>query len=201
MSWKITLEYDDGRTRCGWPGQDPLYVEYHDAEWGVPVVGDQAMFERIALEGFQAGLSWITILKRREGFRRAFYEFDLEKVAALTSADVERLMQDESIIRNRAKILATVHNAGLILEMQKSGQSISDVVWSFAPPIEQKLRPELGFQWIATSPESDALSKHLRKLGFKFVGSTTMYALMQATGMLNDHAPGCFRRGELSSAS
>lgn len=201
MSWNITLAYDDGRTRCGWPGQDPLYVEYHDAEWGVPVVGDQAMFERIALEGFQAGLSWITILKRREGFRRAFYEFDLEKVAALTSADVERLMQDESIIRNRAKILATVHNAGLILEMQKSGQSISDVVWSFAPPIEQKLRPELGFQWIATSPESDALSKHLRKLGFKFVGSTTMYALMQATGMLNDHAPGCFRRGELSSAS
>ena len=201
MSWDITLAYDDGRTRCGWPGQDPLYVEYHDAEWGVPVVGDQAMFERIALEGFQAGLSWITILKRREGFRRAFYEFDLEKVAALTSADVERLMQDESIIRNRAKILATVHNAGLILEMQKSGQSISDVVWSFAPPIEQKLRPELGFQWIATSPESDALSKHLRKLGFKFVGSTTMYALMQATGMLNDHAPGCFRRGELSSAS
>lgn len=201
MSWKITLEYDDGRKRCGWPGQDPLYVEYHDAEWGVPVVGDQAMFERIALEGFQAGLSWITILKRREGFRRAFYEFDLEKVAALTSADVERLMQDESIIRNRAKILATVHNAGLILEMQKSGQSISDVVWSFAPPIEQKLRPELGFQWIATSPESDALSKHLRKLGFKFVGSTTMYALMQATGMLNDHAPGCFRRGELSLAN
>lgn len=201
MSWNITLAYDDGRTRCGWPGQDPLYVEYHDAEWGVPVVGDQAMFERIALEGFQAGLSWITILKRREGFRRAFYEFDLEKVAALTSADVERLMQDESIIRNRAKILATVHNAGLILEMQKSGQSISDVVWSFAPPIEQKLRPELGFQWIATSPESDALSKHLRKLGFKFVGSTTMYALMQATGMLNDHAPGCFRRGELSSAN
>lgn len=201
MSWSITLAYDDGRTRCGWPGQDPLYVEYHDAEWGVPVVGDQAMFERIALEGFQAGLSWITILKRREGFRRAFYEFDLEKVAALTSADVERLMQDESIIRNRAKILATVHNAGLILEMQKSGQSISDVVWSFAPPIEQKLRPELGFQWIATSPESDALSKHLRKLGFKFVGSTTMYALMQATGMLNDHAPGCFRRGELSLAN
>lgn len=201
MSWNITLEYDDGRTRCGWPGQDPLYVEYHDAEWGVPVVGDQAMFERIALEGFQAGLSWITILKRREGFRRAFYEFDLERVAALTNADVERLMQDESIIRNRAKILATVHNAGLILELQKSGQSISDVVWSFAPPVEQKLRPELGFQWIATSPESDALSKHLRKLGLKFVGSTTMYALMQATGMLNDHAPGCFRRGELSSAN
>lgn len=195
MAWTLTTDYDDGRTRCGWSSQDALYIEYHDTEWGVPVTGDQEIFERIALEGFQAGLSWITILKRREGFRRAFANFDLATVANMTEVDIERLMQDEGIIRNRAKIVATIHNAQLILQLQASGQSISQIVWSFAP--QAKIRPDSGFEWIATSAESDALSKHLRKLGFKFVGSTTMFALMQATGLLNDHAPGCFRRSEL----
>ncbi|MFM5968516.1 MAG: DNA-3-methyladenine glycosylase I [Micrococcales bacterium] len=195
MSWTLTTDYADGRTRCGWSSQDALYIEYHDTEWGVPVTGDQAIFERIALEGFQAGLSWITILKRREGFRRAFANFDLATVANMTEVDIERLMQDEGIIRNRAKIVATIHNARLILQLQASGQSISQIVWSFAP--QAKIRPDSAFEWIATSAESDALSKHLRKLGFKFVGSTTMFALMQATGLLNDHAPGCFRRSEL----
>jgi DNA-3-methyladenine glycosylase I len=198
MTWALTSEYADGKTRCGWPGQDGLYIEYHDREWGTPRTGDQEIFERIALEGFQAGLSWITILKRREGFRRAFSGFDIATVAAFTGADVERLMQDEGIIRNRAKIEATIHNAKLILSLQANGESISEIVWSFAPASDGRMRPEIDFDWIATSEHSDALSKHLRKLGFKFVGSTTMYALMQATGLYNDHAPGCFRRAELA---
>lgn len=197
MTWLLTRDYEDGKTRCGWPGADSLYVDYHDSEWGVPVQGDDAMFERIALEGFQAGLSWITILKRREGFRAAFHNFELNKVAAMQDEDVDRLMEDPGIIRNRAKILATIHNARLILELRNQGVSISDLVWSFAPEKPNHLREVDGFEWIATSAESDALSKQLRKLGFKFVGSTTMYALMQATGMYNDHAPGCFRRAEL----
>lgn len=190
-----THRFEDGLVRCSWPGKDSLYIEYHDTEWGVPLTGDQEMFERIALEGFQAGLSWITILKRRDGFRKAFKNFDLKKVSKFTEADVERLMQDEGIIRNRAKILSTIKNAQLILELQKSGVSISEVVWSFAP--NKKTRAAASFDWIATTPESEALSKHLRKLGFGFVGATTMYALMQATGMVNDHAPGCFRRAQL----
>ena len=190
-------KYDDGLTRCQWPGNDELYIHYHDTEWGVPLTGDQEMFERIALEGFQAGLSWITILKRREGFRKAFKNFDLRKVARMTDADVERLMLDEGIIRNRAKIESTIRNANIILELQKAGESISEIVWSFAPPASKRKRTAADFAWIATTPESEALSKHLRKLGFGFVGATTMYALMQATGMVNDHAPGCFRRAQL----
>ena len=190
-------KFDDGLIRCSWLNADQLYREYHDTEWGVSVSGDQAMFERIALEGFQAGLSWITILKRRDGFRKAFKNFDLRKVSRMTEADVERLMQDEGIIRNRAKIESTIRNAGIILELQKQGQSISEIVWSFAPPAGKRKRAASDFAWLATTPESEALSKHLRKLGFGFVGATTMYALMQATGMVNDHAPGCFRRSQL----
>ncbi len=193
----VVKRFDDGLTRCSWLNGDELYREYHDTEWGVQVVGDQQMFERIALEGFQAGLSWITILKRRDGFRKAFKNFDLRKVSRMTESDIERLMQDEGIIRNRAKIEATIRNANLILELQKDGQSISDIVWSFAPPASKRKRAASDFVWLATTPESEALSKHLRKLGFGFVGATTMHALMQATGMLNDHAPGCFRRSQL----
>jgi DNA-3-methyladenine glycosylase I len=188
-------KYDDGIKRCRWPGKDDLYIEYHDTEWGVPVFGDDEMFERIALEGFQAGLSWITILKRREGFRKAFKNFEVKKVAKLTDTDVEKMMQNEGIIRNRAKIISTINNANLVLDLQKQGISISDVVWSFSP--QKKMTSTKDFQWRATSPESDAMSKELKKLGFGFVGSTTMYALMQATGLINDHAPGCFRREEL----
>lgn len=193
----ITHKFEDGLTRCSWPGKDDLYRDYHDTEWGVPVVGDQEIFERISLEGFQAGLSWITILKRREGFRKAFKNFDLRKVARMTEADVESLMLDDSIIRNRAKIESTIRNAKLILELQRNGESISDIVWQFAPPASKRKRSAANFAWLATTPESEALSKHLRKLGFGFVGPTTMYALMQATGMVNDHAPGCFRRSQL----
>ncbi len=199
VTWALTRAYDDGRTRCGWPGNDDTYIQYHDTEWGVPLSGDDALFERVALEGFQAGLSWITILKRREGFRSAFADFEIDAVADFTPADVERLMLDPGIIRNRAKIEATISNARLVRELQSSGQSLTGLIWGYAPADEQRMRPEVGFEWIATSPESDAMSKHLRKLGFKFVGSTTMYAMMQAIGMLNDHAPGCFRRPELAT--
>ena len=191
-------KHDDGLARCKWAGTDELYVEYHDTEWGVAVTGDQEMFERITLEGFQAGLSWITILKRREGFRKAFHNFNIKKVANLSNDYIENLMLDEGIIRNRAKILSTVRNANLVLDLQKQGESISEIVWSFAPTKSKRTSPVSSFEWRATSPESDALSKHLKKLGFGFVGSTTMYALMQATGFVNDHAPGCFRRQELS---
>jgi DNA-3-methyladenine glycosylase I len=191
-------KHDDGLGRCNWAGTDKLYVQYHDREWGVPVTGDQEMFERITLEGFQAGLSWITILKRRENFRKAFHNFDYTKVAKLRDSQIEKLMLDAGIIRNRAKIISTVKNAQLVLDLQKQGESISEIVWSFAPPKAKRVAPASSFQWRATSPESDALSKHLKKLGFGFVGSTTMYALMQATGFVNDHAPGCFRRKELS---
>jgi len=187
-------KFEDGLTRCSWLNADELYRDYHDTEWGVEVAGDQQMFERITLEGFQAGLSWITILKRREGFRKAFKNFDLKQVSRMTEVDIERLMQDEGIIRNRAKIESTIRNANLVLELQRSGESISEIVWSFAPPESKRKRPASSFEWIATTLESEALSKHLRKLGFGFVGATTMYALMQATGMVNDHAPGCFRR-------
>jgi DNA-3-methyladenine glycosylase I len=191
-------KHDDGLGRCNWAGTDKLYVQYHDQEWGVPVTGDQEMFERIALEGFQAGLSWITVLKRRENFRKAFHNFDFNRVAKLRDIQIDKLMLDTGIVRNRAKIISTVKNAQLVLDLQKQGESISDIAWGFAPPKSKRVAPASSFQWRATSPESDALSKHLKKLGFGFVGSTTMYALMQATGFVNDHAPGCFRRKELS---
>lgn len=185
----FTKQFEDGLARCSWLNDDLLYREYHDTEWGVEVRGDQAIFERLTLEGFQAGLSWLTILKRREGFREAFHGFELQRVAKMQDSDVDRLMLDARIIRNRAKILSTIKNANLILEMQSSGESISDLVWSFKPV---ETRGE--FEWLTTSTESTALSKELRKRGFGFVGPTTMYAMMQAIGMVQDHAPGCFMR-------
>jgi DNA-3-methyladenine glycosylase I len=192
----LIRKYEDGKRRCAWPGNDLQYIDYHDTEWAVPAYGDDEMFERISLEGFQAGLSWITILKRREAFRKSFMNFEISKVAKMTDNHVEKLMQNEGIIRNRAKIVSTINNANLTLDLQKQGISISELVWNFAPI--KKTRSKTNFAWIATSAESDALSKELKRLGFSFVGSTTMYALMQATGMVNDHAPGCFRRTELS---
>lgn len=191
-------KYDDGLSRCNWPGNDELYIHYHDTEWGVPLEGDQEMFERICLEGFQAGLSWITILKRRDGFRKAFKNFDIKKVAKFTDSDIDRLMQDERIIRNRAKIVSAVKNANIVLEMAKQGESISQLIWQFAPPASKRTSPAKNFEWLAVSPESEAISKALRSRGFSFVGPTTMYALMQSIGMINDHAPGCFRRKELA---
>lgn len=188
----LVREFEDGLSRCSWLNNDPVYIDYHDVEWGVEVRGDREIFERIALEGFQAGLSWISILKRREGFRAAFHDFELKAVASMTQDDVERLMQDVGIIRNRAKILSTISNAKVILEMQARGESISDIVWSFEPATPPQHRGE--FTWLAITAESTALSKDLRQRGFGFVGPTTMYAMMQAIGMVKDHAPGCFRR-------
>lgn len=185
----LTKTFEDGITRCGWLTDDLLYRDYHDKEWGTRTTGQNQLFEGICLEGFQAGLSWLTILKRREGFRKAFHDFDVKSVAALTAEDVETLMGDESIIRNRAKINSAINNANVILNR---GLDLTELMWSFAP--QAPVSPEVNFEWRATSPESDALSKELKRLGFSFVGSTTMYALMQSTGMIQDHAPGCFRR-------
>ena len=193
MSNHVT-KYEDGLTRCSWPGKDELYIHYHDTEWGVPLMGDDAMFERVALEGFQAGLSWITILRRRENFRSAFKNFEIAKVARMSDKDVEKLMDNEGIIRNRAKIASTIANAKLTLTLE---DSLTDIIWSHAPKLRTKRVSAEKFELVATTPESEALSKTLRKLGFSFVGPTTMYALMQSIGMVNDHAPGCYRRNQL----
>ena len=189
---ELVSHYEDGLTRCAWPKLDELYIEYHDTEWGVPVVGENELFERVCLEGFQAGLSWITILKRREGFRKAFKGFQINKVAKLTEQDVERLMLDEGIIRNRAKIVSTISNAKLCLNLD---MPLSEIIWSHAP--KAKTVSTKNFEILAQSKESENLSRELKSLGFSFVGPTTMYALMQSIGMVNDHAPGCFRRNQL----
>lgn len=181
--------HEDGLERCSWLNDDPVYIEYHDSEWGRRATGQRDLFEAIALEGFQAGLSWLTILKRREGFRKAFHNFDIPKVASMSEADVESLMQNSEIIRNRAKIIATIHNANLI---QDAGLDLKQTLWEFAP--KNPKTPVENFEWFSLSKESVALSKALRGLGFKFVGPTTMYALMQSTGMIHDHAPNCHWR-------
>jgi DNA-3-methyladenine glycosylase I len=190
----LTTKYPDGLTRCSWPKNDPLYIHYHDTEWGVPVIEDDALFERVCLEGFQAGLSWITILKRREGFRKAFRGFEIKKVAKLNEQDIERLMKDESIIRNRAKITAAISNARLCLALERP---LTEIIWAHSPAIKTKRVSAQNFEVVAKSIESENLSRELREFGFSFVGPTTMYALMQSIGMVNDHAPGCFRRNQL----
>lgn len=179
----------DGRMRCAWAGQDDEYRRYHDEEWGTPLHGDRALFEKMSLEGFQAGLSWITILRKRRRFREVFAGFDPASVAGFGSEDVERLMADAGIIRNRAKILATISNAALVREM--AAGELDSLMWSFAPSASARPR-ELGDVPAATA-ESTALSKALRTRGFRFVGPTTMYALMQSTGMVDDHVDGCWR--------
>lgn len=179
----------DSRARCAWVGSDPEYVRYHDEEWGTPLVGDQAVFEKISLEGFQAGLSWITILRRRPAFRTAFAGFDIDTVAAMTPDDVERLVQDAAIIRHRGKIEAVIGNARVTREL---GESLSDLVWSFQPEAGRP-RPEHLSDIPAITPESSALSATLRKRGYRFVGPTTMYALMQSAGLVDDHVSGCWR--------
>jgi DNA-3-methyladenine glycosylase I len=171
----------DGLDRCGWLNDGELYVDYHDNEWGTSLSGDNAMFERLSLEGFQAGLSWLTILKRREGFRKAFHGFDMQRVSAMTEADVERLLEFEGIIRHRGKIEATIRNARLALALDGG---LERFILDFKPADDRR--------GLTLSPESTALSKALRKQGFGFVGPTTMHALMQATGMIADHSPGCY---------
>ncbi|WP_195907890.1 DNA-3-methyladenine glycosylase I [Microbacterium gorillae] len=179
----------DGFDRCGWVGDDAEYRRYHDEEWGRPLHGDRALFEKMSLEGFQAGLSWITILRKRENFRAAFGGFDPVTVAEFTEPDVERLMADAGIVRNRAKILAAIANAALVREMAEG--ELDALMWSFAPA--PRPRPEHLADIPAETPESVALSRALRKRGFRFVGPTTMYALMQSSGMVDDHVVGCRR--------
>lgn len=184
---------DDGLARCAWAGSDAEYQRYHDEEWGTPLHGDRPLFEKLSLEGFQAGLSWITILRRRPGFREVFEGFNPVAIARFTADDVERLMADERIIRNRAKILATIGNARAVLELtaERPG-ALDEFMWGFAP--EPRPRRIASFAEIpAVTPESTALSKGLKKLGFRFVGPTTMYALMQSAGMVDDHVEGCWR--------
>jgi DNA-3-methyladenine glycosylase I len=180
--------------RCAWStGVDPVYARYHDEEWGVPVRDDRVHFEFLVLEAAQAGLSWWTILRKRDGYRRAFADFDAAKVARFTPRTVERLMQDASIVRNRQKIEAAIVNARLFLAIQKEFGTFDQYVWEFVggKPLVNRWRKQGDVP--ATSKESDALSKDLKTRGFKFVGSTIVYAHMQATGLINDHLVGCFR--------
>lgn len=183
----------DGLARCGWVGDDTEYSRYHDEEWGRPLHGDRALFEKISLEAFQAGLSWITILRRRPGFRDAFEGFDPAEIATWDEARVEALMSDERIIRNRAKIVATIGNAQAALDVaaQVAG-GLDALIWSFAP-VSRRARPATLADLPAITAESTALSADLRRRGFRFVGPTTMYALMQSAGLVDDHLVGCHR--------
>jgi DNA-3-methyladenine glycosylase I len=179
---------EDGVVRCRWAGSDPDYLAYHDEEWGRPLRGDDALFEMLALEGFQAGLSWLTILRKRPAFRSAFAGFRIAKVAAFDERDVERLMGDAGIVRNRAKVEATIGNAQAAREL--GGDGLSELLWSFAPP-PRKRRLRTFAEIPAETTESKALSKELKQRGFRFVGPTIVYALMQSVGMVDDHLAGC----------
>jgi len=178
--------------RCGWVRQDQLYLDYHDNEWGVPQRDGQKLFEMICLEGQQAGLSWITVLKKRENYRRCFHHFDPVRVAAMQEEDVERLLLDAGIIRHRGKIQAIIGNARAWLAMEQNGEPFADFVWSFVDNHAQVTRAATLADIPTTTPASDALSKALKKRGFKFVGSTICYSFMQACGLVNDHITVCF---------
>jgi DNA-3-methyladenine glycosylase I len=179
----------DGRPRCGWATSAPEYISYHDDEWGCPVHGDRALFELLSLEAFQSGLSWLTILRKRAAFRAAFADFEVPAVAAFDDADIERLLSDPGIVRNRAKIDATINNARQILAAVPEG--LDTLLWSFAPLRHR--RPRRLSEVPATSPESTAMARESRKRGLKFVGPTTAYALMQAVGIVDDHVTTCWR--------
>jgi DNA-3-methyladenine glycosylase I len=192
------LLHPDGLKRCPWPKQDPLYVAYHDEEWGVPEYGDRALYEKLVLDGFQAGLSWITILRKRDNFRRAFDGFAPEKIARYTPRRVEKLMQDVGIVRNRMKIEGAVLSARAYLDVMEKGPGFSPLLWDFLDG-----RPKVNhFRSTAQVPAettlSRAMSKELARRGFKFVGPTIVYAFMQATGMVNDHVVSCHRHATLA---
>jgi DNA-3-methyladenine glycosylase I len=183
---------EDGLARCAWAGSTPEYLAYHDDEWGVPVHGERALYERLTLEAFQSGLAWITILRKREAFRAAFAGFDPEAVATFDEDDRARLMADTGIVRNRLKVNAAIHNAGAVLALREHG-GLDAFLWSHAP--DTHTPPVTRADLRATSPESVALAKALKKAGFVFVGPTTMYAAMQACGLVDDHLVGCHRAG------
>lgn len=185
--------------RCNWCGSDPLYVNYHDQEWGVPVRDDLTLFEFLILEGAQAGLAWITVLRKREGYRKAFNDFDPQKVARYTDKKLDKLLQNPAIIRNRLKVYGARTNARAFLAIQEEFSSFSDYIWDFVDGQPVQNRWKSLKQVPATSPVSDKLSKDMKKRGFTFVGSTIMYAHMQATGMVNDHTTDCFRHRECAA--
>jgi DNA-3-methyladenine glycosylase I len=190
---EVVVVGDDGKARCRWVGADAEYVRYHDEEWGWPLHGDRPLYEKLSLEGFQAGLSWITILRRRPAFREVFHEFEPARVAAMGNDEIEAAMLNERIIRNRAKVLATIRNAGLVLALTRDAPGAFDeLMWSFAPAPRPERLTSMS-QVPAVTEDSLAMSKALRKLGFGFVGPTTMYALMQSSGMVDDHVQGCWR--------
>jgi DNA-3-methyladenine glycosylase I len=191
----------DARLRCLWHGGVPEYEHYHDHEWGRPVASDTRLFEKICLEGFQSGLSWLTILRKRENFREAFHGFDIPSVASMGEADIERLLGNAGIIRHRGKIASTINNARRALELQAEKGSLAAYFWSFEP--DAATRPQtLTWEWLRAnpvSPQSSAISKDLKKRGWSFVGPTTVYAFMQAMGLVNDHIEGCICRHEIEA--
>jgi DNA-3-methyladenine glycosylase I len=192
---KLLHTDEHGTTRCWWCAGDPLYIEYHDQEWGFPVDDDYRLFEKICLEGFQAGLSWLTILRKRENFRKAFKDFDFHKVSRFNSRSVERLLKDAGIVRHRGKIESTINNARRAIELVEEFGSLARFVWQFEPKTTGQPNPLLP-----KSPESSALSKALKDRGWRFVGPTTAHAFMQAMGMINDHAEGCATRAKVEAA-
>ncbi len=195
------MKKTDDLIRCPWPGDDPLYIRYHDKEWGFPVYDDKLLFAKLLLDGAQAGLSWITILRKRENYWQAFDNFDAEKMARYDGAKIAELMSNAGIIRNRQKINSAIKNAQAYLRLREELGSFSDYLWGFVEgkPIVNVLRSEEDY--MATSPESHAMSKDLKKRGFSFVGPTICYAFMQAVGMVNDHLVSCFRYEEVKRSS
>jgi DNA-3-methyladenine glycosylase I len=191
-----TIEGPDGKLRCGWCSAAPEFFDYHDKEWGFPVVDDHRLFEKLSLESFQSGLSWRTILAKRENFRAAFHQFDFDRIARFNKRDVERLLKDEGIVRHRGKIEAVINNAQRAQELVEREGSLANYLWRFEPDAKKLAKP----QTLSTSPESIALSKDLKKQGWKFVGPTTVYAFMQAMGLINDHVEDCVIRSKVERA-
>jgi DNA-3-methyladenine glycosylase I len=177
----------DGQVRCAWCLGAPEYIDYHDQVWGRPMHGERELFEMLTLESFQSGLSWLTILRRQAGFRAAFDDWDIDRIAAYGEDDVERLLADDRIIRHRGKIEATITNAAAVVALHAGGETLDELLWSFAPEPDHEHGPDLP----SSTPESAAMAKELKRRGFRFLGPTTAYALMQAAGLVNDHAPGC----------
>ena len=191
-----TIVGPDGQSRCRWCGASPELLAYHDTEWGFPVSDDHRLFEKLSLEGFQSGLSWRTILAKRQNFRSAFHDFDFDRIARFTQRDLDRLLKDEGIVRHRGKIEAVVNNARQVQELAKREGSLAAFVWRYEPGVKQLAKPQTA----STSAESIALSKDLKKQGWKFVGPTTVYAFMQAMGMINDHVEDCLIRARVERA-
>ncbi len=192
----ITIEGPDGKSRCHWCGAAPAFLDYHDTEWGFPVSDDRRLFEKLSLESFQSGLSWRTILAKRENFRAAFHDFDFDRIARFTQHDIDRLLMDEGIVRHRGKIEAVINNARRTQELVEREGSLAAFIWRYEPDLKQLAMP----QTVSTSVESLALSKDLKKQGWKFVGPTTVYAFMQAMGLINDHVKECVIRTKVECA-